>query len=207
MISAPLIPFAFSFVGSKVREYGSKTKSQSPILALTGKRVLLVIASKGFQKEEYFGIKYGLEEHGAIVSTTSNKTGIATSKDGTPIKIHVAVGDINVNEFDGLFLIGGKGALQCLDNELTYKLVQQADELEKIYGAICASPRILAKSGVLKGKTSTGWNGDGELPKILEEHDATWQDSSVTVDGNIVTGRDPYSVPMFVSKAVTLLQD
>ena len=41
--------------------------------------------------------------------------------------------------------------------------MQQAYKAGKIVGAICYSPRILAKAGILKDKKATGWNDDHEL--------------------------------------------
>ena len=162
------------------------------------KKVLLIIASVGFQQVEYGDTKAELEAAGFTVVTGGDKVGKAVGKDGvTRANIVVALEDVNIDDYDGLYFIGGPGALPHLDNEEAYKLLRAWKEAGKPYGAICISTRVLAKAGVTKGAAATGWNGDGELPAILQEYGALHVDKAAHTDGLITTGRDPAAAREF----------
>jgi len=74
-------------------------------------------------------------------------------------------------------------------------------------GAICISTRILAKAGILKGKQATGWNGDGELAHVYQEHDVRYVNQSVAVDENIITATDPDAAQEFGEQVLAVLQN
>lgn len=155
------------------------------------KKILFVIASEGFQPVEYGDAKKVLEAAGHQVITVSDKTGIAVAKDGSTTIVDLLIKEVELLNYDGLFFIGGPGALEHLDNENSYKLLREWQKTGKPYGAICISPRILAKAGVLKNKKATGWDNDGELAGILSAHGAEYVRESVVVDGNVVTANGP----------------
>lgn len=156
------------------------------------KKILLLIASTGFQPLEYSGTKEELEKAGFTVVTGSDKKGIAVSKeDLMRTKVDIQIDDIKISDYDGLYIIGGPGALDHLDNEKVYNLLRQWQKTDKPFGAICISTRILAKAGVLQGKKAAGWNGDNELPSVLQEYGAEYSADDVFRDGNIITGSGP----------------
>lgn len=168
------------------------------------RRVLFVIASEGFQPIEYGDAKKVLEAAGHQVVTVSDRAGVAVAKDGSEVVVGLTTRDLVANhltpapllgkergDYDALFFIGGAGAMECLDNEMSYRLLREWQKIGKPYGAICISPRILAKAGVLKNKKATGWDGDGELGKILSAHGAEYVRQAVVVDGNVVTANGP----------------
>lgn len=162
------------------------------------KKILLLIASTDFQPLEYSGTKEELEKAGFEVVTASDKKGMAVSKeDLMQAKVDVSVDDININDYDGFYIIGGPGALDYLDNEIVYNLLRQWQKTGKPFGAICISTRILAHAGVLKGKKAAGWNGDGELPGVLEENGAEYSKEDVFQDNNIITASGPMAAHNF----------
>ena len=168
-------------------------------------KVILVIASNGFHPIEYSVPKRILEHSGITVITASDKAGKATAKDQTTADVDVALDTISVDDFDSIFFIGGPGAMDHLDNSTSHKLIQQAAQAKKPFGAICASVRILAHAGVLKGKKVTGWNGDDQLPQILEKAEATYTPKDVVVDGTIVTAVGPNAAQEFGAKILSVL--
>ncbi|MBI5222672.1 MAG: DJ-1/PfpI family protein [Candidatus Magasanikbacteria bacterium] len=155
------------------------------------KTLLFVIASEGFQPIEYGDAKKVLEAAGHRVVTVSDMAGKAITKDGSVTAVDLLVKDVILVGYDGLFFIGGPGALEHLDNGGSYELLREWQKTGKPYGAICISPRILAKAGVLQNKKATGWDGDGELGGILSAHGAEYVRQPVVVDGNVVTGNGP----------------
>jgi len=175
-------------------------------------QILLVVAHQGYQPIEYTIPKYLLEAEGIKVVTASNKPGVATVnnvrkskypitlKNGTTkkvdlllkTKVDVTLDQVNPQDYDGIFFIGGPGAMENLDNKTSHDIIKKMAELNKPFGAICISPRILAKAGVLAGKKrATGWNDDSKLAGIFKKYDVKYIKEDVVVDGNIVTGTSP----------------
>lgn len=170
------------------------------------KKVLLVIAFQGYQPIEYTEPKNILLASGHEVVTASDELGIATTNNNEyNTKVDLKIEDINVDNFVGLFFIGGPGALEHLDNKKTYQLLQKWQTTGKPYGAICISPRILARARVLKNKKATGWNNDGELEKIFTQSEVRYIPESVVIDGNIITADGPMSATKFGEEILKLL--
>lgn len=195
--------------------------------------MLLIIAHAGYHPVEYGHMRAELENAGIKVVVASDQAGTAdahpsvahTQQCSDPncgkvadeypqfaqAPIDISLKDVNPDEvalfadFDGIFIIGGPGALEFLDNEITYSIMRQAAAAHRPFGAICISPRILAKAGLLKNKKATGWNGDNALENILHEHGAQYTDQLVTVDGNIITGNGPEAAVDFGKAIVSLL--
>lgn len=171
------------------------------------KKVLLVIASQGYQPVEYAVPKNLLEQAGFTVDTASDAVGIATAKDNTTTTSDILIRDAQLNDYDGLFFIGGPGALDHLDNDTSYDLISKFAKAKKPIGAICISTRIFAHAGVLKNKQATGWDGDNELAGIYKEYGAHYVPKDVVVDGKIVTATGPNAAREFAEYIITLLQD
>ena len=170
------------------------------------KKVLLVVAQNDYQPIEYSDTRSVLENSGVQVVMVSNQLGTAHSvQNYNSVEIDLSLEVTEVRQYDGLFFIGGPGALEYLDNEISYNLLQVWQKTGKPYGAICISPRILAKAGVLKGKKVTGWNGDGKLEKILLDSGATYTKESVVRDGNVVTADGPQVAQEFGKKILEVL--
>jgi protease I len=161
------------------------------------KKVALIIAQKGYQPVEYGVPKEILTNAGIEVVTVANEIGTAIAKDGSETEVEMTIDQVKASDFDGVFIIGGGGAMEYLNNEVVHELVRSFTESEKAYGAICISPRILAEAGVLKGKKATGWNKDDALAGILEKSGATLVVAPCVVDGNLVTADGPDSAEEF----------
>lgn len=161
------------------------------------KKVLLIVAHIGFQSVEYGATKKALEDAGIQVTTGSNVPGLATSKTGEKIMTDVVLDEVKVREYDGIFFIGGPGALDNLNVEESYGIIHEAIALGKLWGAICIAPRILAEAGVLEGKKVTGWNGDSDLPRILEKAGAIYVADHVVVDDKLITADGPDAAEEF----------
>lgn len=160
--------------------------------------ILLVIASRGYQVKEYGDTKTILENNGHIVVTASDKIDEAVSHIGSKTKVDILVDNVDINDYDGVYLIGGPGALSCLDNERVYRIIRNvSNESNKFFGAICISPRILINSGIMKGIKMTGWNGDNELEDICRKANSIYVRESVVCDGRIITAEGPMSAVKF----------
>ncbi|MFA5080499.1 MAG: DJ-1/PfpI family protein [Candidatus Paceibacterota bacterium] len=170
-------------------------------------KVALIIANKEFRDEEYTTIKDILISKGIKIYTFSNETGLALGRFGNEVEVKNNIKDLNVKNFDAIVFIGGSGALDYLNNDISYNLARSFLDNNKIVGAICISPVILAESGILKGKSATVWSSpmDKSAIAILKKNMAKFNDLAVVVDGNIVTGRNCEASPEFALAIFSLL--
>jgi len=193
---------------------------------ISDKKIAMIIAFKDFRDEEYFVPKEILEEAGAEIKTASNKKGEAIGADGGEVEIDLLVSELNPAEFDDLepksshnsiqsisffdaiVFIGGPGCLKYLDNENSYRVAREAVSQQKLIAAICISPVILAKAGILNGKRATVWSSpmDKSPIKILEKNGTIYQDEDIVVDGRIVTANGPAAAKKFGEAIIELLK-
>lgn len=169
-------------------------------------KVLFVIASQGFQHIEYRTPKKLLEEAGFFVETASDAPGVATGKDGSEQKVDLTLEQVDPKNYDAIYFIGGPGALEHLDNQESNRILNEVMILQKPYGAICISPRILAKANVLVGKRATGANSDGKLPEIFANNNVEYVNQPVVVDGSVVTAEGPDAAEEWGNAIVELLR-
>jgi protease I len=160
-------------------------------------KVLLVVASSNFNWIEFSDTKKALESKNIVVVVGSDKLGNAQSTDKKSVAVDIDVSHVDTLFYDGVFIIGGSGAHELLDCPSVYKLIHDCDANNKIFGAICYSPRILAKAGVLRGKKATGWNGDNLLGDVFKKYEATYDPQAVVVDGFAITADGPSSAYAF----------
>lgn len=166
------------------------------------KIIALVVAYKGFQRTEYYETKRVLESAGFKIITVSNASGFATDHTDQMVAIDVCLDTFQPALCDGLFIIGGPGALTCLDNSVTYRILNELYALQKFYGAICIAPRILAKAEVLRHKHATCWDGDNKAAEVFMHHAVILKKEHVVIDGYVITADGPHSAAEF-GKAIS----
>lgn len=170
------------------------------------KRVVLVVAGSGYQEQEYDDTKKVLEDAGVQVFTASDATGFAKGHLGAETRVSLSLKEINPALYSGVFIIGGSGALEHLDTDPMYQVLSEFFAVQKPYGAICISPRILAKAQVLRGKKATCWNGDGKAQEAFDIGNATLQEGPLVVDGSIVTADGPNAAEVFGKAILSVIK-
>lgn len=168
-------------------------------------KIIMVVAHKYFQDEEYFIPKAILQRAGFDIKTASDKQGVAIGVYGGEAEIDLLVKDIG-NDFNALVLAGGGGCL-VFDNEEFYQILRKTFNQGKLIASICISPIILAKAGILKGVKSTVWYSlmDKSPIKTLKEHGAIFEDGPVVIDNNIITANGPLEARKFGEAIVQTL--
>lgn len=159
--------------------------------------VLLIIAQTGYQPIEYGDTREELEEAGFEVDVASITTEIAVGADGSEVKPDLAVKDVNVDDYKAVAVIGGPGAPKLAMYSEVLDMLRKFDNDNKIVAAICISPTILAKAGLLDGKKATVWNGDGKQAGVIEAAGAEFVDKAVVQDGRVITGNGPAAAKEF----------
>lgn len=163
------------------------------------KKVAMIIAFEKFKDEEYFIPREILEKAGFQISVISTSLGTAQGTDGGEVQVDVLLNDLKVEEYDGVIFVGGPGAFEYIDDREAHRIAKAAFQADKVLGAICIAPAILAKAGVLTGKKATVWSNhlDKGAVKILEENGALYQDEDVVKDGKIITASGPQAAQEF----------
>ena len=172
-------------------------------------KIALIIAFRDFRDEEYFITKQILEEKGISTKTFSTSLGTAFGSYGGEVKVEEVLNKLNIKEFDGIVFVGGAGCYKFMEEELIYQIVRDIVKENKILGAICAAPAILAKAGVLIGKKATVWssNMDKSLLKLLKENGAKYEEKDVILDGNIVTANGVEATEKFAQVLTGILKN
>ncbi len=158
--------------------------------------IAIIMAPRGFQDRE-FSVPYAyFTSKGYTVDVYSTKKGIAVGVFGKTFDVRHELSELDVNRYDAIVFIGGPGTPIVRADQLSEKIAVQANNSGKLIGAICWSPTILAKAGLLNGKKATVWYGEDNdfgmmTSKYLEEKGATYTGEDVTIDGNIITANGP----------------
>ncbi len=171
-------------------------------------KIGIIIAPKDFKDEEYFVSKEAFENAGFIVETISYKFGPVIGVDGNEARVDVLAKNLKIEDYSAVIFIGGPGAQKYIEDSETHKIAQDAVSQNKIIGAICIAPAILAKAGILKDKQATVWSSDLDKSaiKILEQNGARYLARSVVEDGRIVTADGPKSAQEFGQRIIKLLE-
>jgi len=175
--------------------------------SLENKKIAMIIAQQDFRDEELFIPRSIFLAEGGEVKIVSPKKEKAVGSYGGVIDVDLTLEELNVSDFDAIIFVGGSGAAKYIEDEKCHQIAQQAVGENKVLGAICIAPAILARSGVLKGKKATVWssNLDKSAVKILKEEGTNYQKDSVVVDGKIATANGPVAARKFAETIVRIL--
>ncbi|MBU4511715.1 DJ-1/PfpI family protein [Patescibacteria group bacterium] len=174
---------------------------------LTNKKILIIIAHQDYQDVEYGTPKGIFEGAGAKVTTASSEASPAQGKLGGTAQVDVVLQDVSAADFDAVIFVGGAGAVNYVGDPEASRIASEAIDQDKILGAICIAPTILAKAGVLQGKKATVWHASLEDDSIkqLQAGGAEFVEQDVVVDGNIITANGPGAAEEFGQKIVKAL--
>jgi SagB-type dehydrogenase family enzyme len=158
------------------------------------KKAVLIIASADFRDEELFETQDALK--GAQVQTiiASTKTGPITGMLGGQAKAQILVSSIDVNDYDAVVFVGGRGATQYFDDATALDIARKAASKSKLLAAICIAPTTLANAGVLNGVKATCFSSERSK---LEKAGAIYTGAPVEKDGLIITADGPRSAAKF----------
>jgi len=169
------------------------------------KKMLIVIAPENFRDEELFEPLAVLEEKGIeyeIISTEKGRFrgmlgGYATATETISETLQWLDSGKGMKHYGGLLIVGGSGSKDYLwgDEEL-YGIVRHFDKETKPAGAICLSPVVLARAGVLAGRHATVWPAE-EAVRELKKNKAEYEDTPVVNDGYFITADGPAAATEF----------
>lgn len=104
---------------------------------------------------------------------------------------------------DYIVIPGGMGGVETIEkNARAMEVLAQARDKGAKFAAICAGPKVLAKLGILAGKTITCYPGcEGEMTGATVR-----LDKSVVQDGDLITARAPGSAIDFGLKLLEFIK-
>ena len=167
------------------------------------KKIVFVVAPEVFRDEEYIEPKTILENAGVEVTTASTVVGEIYGKIKIKAQSQMLAKDIKVEDFDGIFFVGGGGASVYFEDKVVHNIAKQFYDNGKIVSAICIAPVILANAGLLQNKKATVFFPDGV--DALLQNGADYTGNSVEVDGKIVTGNGPQAAKQFAEELLKIL--
>lgn len=162
-------------------------------------KIAYLIASKDFRDAEYFIPKKILEAASCKITTVSDQPGMAYGVDTGQAKIDLTLDQVVIQDFQAVVMAGGSGAIEHLDHEKTYYLIQQALADHLLIAAICIAPTILAKAQALVNRQATVWTSvnNQDTIQILKDHGARYVNQAVVVDHNVITANGPQAAREF----------
>ena len=169
---------------------------------LSGKKVLMVIASSQFRDEEYQKPRAILEGAGAKVTVASSNLKEATGMLGLKVKPDILLKGVKMEEFDAIVFVGGMGATEYWENPTAHTLAKKAYESGKPTSAICLAPMTLANAGLLKGKKATIWK---DAVVDFKTKGVVYTGKPVEQDGKLITGSGPDAAEEFGKALVEAL--
>ena len=151
---------------------------------------LLMFVSNGFEDIEAIGTVDILRRCGVHVEVCS-VTGSLQVTSARNISIVcdrvIEDGTIDASQWDGVILPGGQPNADTLrDSPEVIDFVRKFYQANKLCCAICAAPIVLERAGLTEGKQVTSYPGC-----LIDESRCIFTGASVTVDGNLITGRGP----------------
>ena len=170
--------------------------------AMARRQALVIIAQQGYQDAELAGTLEGLKASGYDYSIVSKRAGPCKGKLGGEVEAKHSLSEaLQVwPGFDRVAFIGGPGAHGYAKDPEALQLAKVFTQANKVVGAICVAPTILAAAGVLHGKKATVFTSDSnkEDAVFLRNHGVNYMDNrDVVVDGKFITAVGPSAAKEF----------
>lgn len=166
--------------------------------ALSGKTIA-VLATDGFEQVELDKPVDAMRAAGATVHIVAPEggeiQGFEHHDKGRKVGVDNTLGDVSVDDYDGLILPGGvinPDALRLEEKAIAF--IGDFARADKPIAAICHGPWTLIDAGIVKGRKLTSWPS---LKTDLLNAGADWVDETVVIDGKLVTSRNPDDLPAF----------
>lgn len=163
-------------------------------------KVLIPLAT-GFEEIEALTIVDILRRANMEVVVAGLQSGPVIGAHNISIVPDASLDDIDAGAFDMIVLPGGQpGANNLNADQRIHALLKEFAAKEKLIGAICAAPIVLAAAGLLDGKKATCY------PSYIGRlNGAIYEDAPVVSDGTIITSQGPgTSIPFALEIAARL---
>ena len=172
-----------------------------PIQA-TGKKVLIVIPQSDFQDKEYTTVRDALNAAGCQVAVATRDHAAAVGVSGTSVTPDVLLGRSRLPTTRRWSSSAARGAENLYNLESARNVAIDAVKENRVLGAICLAPVILARAGVLEGRRATVYYF--RLARTHQERRRIHRRKR-EVDGRIITGNGPEASSEFAAAVLSAL--
>lgn len=135
------------------------------------------------------------------VKTVGVNSKTVTSSHAVTVSADIMIDDVNTSDMDMLVLPGGPGYPNLDGSHAAHALISYAAENDIYIAAICASPSIIGKRGLLNGKNYTCFPG---FEKFCEG--GNYKSEKAVLDGKILTGKGAGAAADFGFKIVEIFK-
>lgn len=164
--------------------------------------MIYVLMVDGFEEIEAIEPIDIMRRAGLNVVTVGVKSSSVKGAHNITIKTDITIEDVNEEDMELLMLPGGPGHEELYNDKNVHKLIDYANKNDLYIAAICASPSILGKKGLLNGKSATCFPGFEPYlkgAKVLAD--------KVVVDGKIITAKGAGAAAEFGFEIVKILKN
>lgn len=166
---------------------------------------VMVMLSPGFEEGETVEILDVLRRGGYQVDAVSIAGEMVPGAHKITVKADKVLSE-NLKDYQGYDMIVLPGGWTGVDNMIADQrvldLVRYYKDSGKWVAAMCAAPNVLAKAGVIQGKTITAYPGKKTEPFYTG---ANYVRDTVVIDGKMVTSRGPGTALPFAFALVDVL--
>jgi protease I len=169
-------------------------------------KLLVVLAPERYRDEELDEPLAAFSRAGIWIDIASVRTGTCTGMLGGRAQATLTFDRARAGDYAGIVVIGGAGSPAHLwGNQDLIRLVQAFFESRKIVAAICLSPAVLARAGILRGLPATVF-ATPESVHEMKAGGAALSDKPVVVSGTVITANGPAAARAFGSAIVDALK-
>ncbi len=171
-------------------------------MELRNKRIAVYVDNL-YQEMEVWYPYFRLQEAGAETILVGHEAGKTyTSKFGYPALAQKSYDQILPKDFDGVVVPGGYAPDHIRRHSRALDFVREMDKQGKLVASICHGPWVLCSAGILAGRRATCFFA---IKDDVIHAGASYEDSEVVVDRNLVTSRKPEDLPAFCRASIGVL--
>ncbi|MBN2105152.1 type 1 glutamine amidotransferase [bacterium] len=124
------------------------------------------------------------------------------SKEGYPAREELPIQKANPEKFDGVVIPGGYAPDHLRRYKEVNLFVKDLFESGKLVAAICHGGWVPVSAGILNGRKATSFMA---VKDDMINAGVEYLDQEVVVDGNLITSRNPYDLPVFCREILKFL--
>ena len=171
---------------------------------LKDKKILTIVSPDYDDLEFHYPIIRLNEEGVSVTIASETKSENVKGKYGLSTKSDISFDEVDITQYDGILIPGGWAPdyLRRFDSVLDF--VKYMDKNNKLIGIICHAGWVLSSADILKGRTVTSTPG---IKHDLMHAGAEWVNEAAITDGNLVSGRRPPDLHVYVPMLLDVLKN
>ncbi len=168
-------------------------------------KILVAIAPERYRDEELDEPLAVFRENEISWDIASTRKGTCTGMLGGRAEATLSFSDVMPDAYDALVIIGGVGSkVHLWGNRDLAGLATVFAAKKKPVAAICLSPVVLARTGILKGRKATVFRSPDAVAEV-KQGGAALTGLPVVTDGTVITADGPDAASAFGRAVVSQL--